>query len=128
MTSLLGVSRSLSCGGRLSCAARTFYQWVVHGVDPNFFYGSLPPGLTPRPPDPDMDVLQRRVRSRLLPPAESPRLARFCPPTTRSRLFARVCGPGRCSAVSRDDYRAVHGADRREYLCRAKFQYRGVDA
>jgi len=22
----------------------------------------------------------------------------------------------------------VHGADRREYLCRAKFQYRGVDA
>jgi hypothetical protein len=43
----------------------------VHGVDPNFFYGSLPPGLTPRPPDPDMYVLQRRVRSRLLPPAES---------------------------------------------------------
>ena len=59
---------------------------------------------------------------------ESPRLARFCPPTATSRLFARVCGPDRCSAVSRDGYRAVHGADRREYLCRAKFQYRGVDA
>jgi len=27
------------------------------------------------------------------PPAKSPRLARFCPPTARSRLFARVCGP-----------------------------------
>src|SRR6516162_7644861 len=63
-----------------------------------------------------------------LPPAESPCLARFCPPTARSRLFVRVCGPGRCSAVSRDGYRAMHGADRREYLCRAKFQYRGVDA
>jgi len=61
------------------------------------------------------------------PPVESPRLAGFCPPTARSRLFARVCGPGRCSAVSRDGYRAVHGADRREYLCRAKFQYRSVD-
>jgi hypothetical protein len=36
--------------------------------------------------------------------------------------------PRRCSAVSRDGYRAVHGADRREYLCQAKFQYRGVDA
>ena len=35
-----------------------------------------------------------------LPPAESPRLAGFCPPTARSRLFARVCGPGRCSAIS----------------------------
>jgi len=35
---------------------------------------------------------------------------------------------GRCSAVSRDGYRAVHGVDRQEYLCRAKFQYRGVDA
>ena len=33
---------------------------------------------------------------------------------------------GRCSAVSRDEYRAVHGADRRKCLCRAKFQYRGV--
>ena len=32
-----------------------------------------------------------------------------------------------CTAVSRDGYRAVHGADRREYLCRAKFQYRGAD-
>jgi hypothetical protein len=62
-----------------------------------------------------------------LPPAVSPRLARFCPLTARSRLFARVCGPGRCSVVSRDGYRAVHGADRREYLCRAKFQYRGVE-
>ena len=39
-----------------------------------------------------------------------------------------MCGPGRCSVVSRDGYRAVHGADRREYLCWAKFQYRGVDA
>jgi hypothetical protein len=67
-----------------------------------------------------------RVRIRL-PPAESPRLVGFCPPTVRSRLFARVCGPNRCSAVSRDGYRAMHGADRREYLCRAKFQYRGVD-
>ena len=62
-----------------------------------------------------------------LPPAESPRLARFCPLTARSRLFARVCGSGRCSAVSRDGYRAVHGAGRREYLCQANFQYRGVD-
>ena len=34
---------------------------------------------------------------------------------------------GRCSAVSRDGYRAVHGAGRREYLCQANFQYRGVD-
>src|SRR6516225_11714687 len=34
-------------------------------------------------------------------PAESPRLARFCPLTARSRLFPRVCGSGRCSAVSR---------------------------
>jgi len=67
------------------------------------------------------------VRIRLSP-AESPRLARFCPLTARGRLFARVCGPGRCSAVSRDGYRAMHGADRREYLCRANFQYRGVDA
>ena len=24
-------------------------------------------------------------------------------------------------------YRAMHGADMREYLCRAKFQYGGVD-
>jgi hypothetical protein len=32
-------------------AARTFYQWVVHGVDPEFFYGPLPPGGTARPPD-----------------------------------------------------------------------------
>ena len=70
-------------------------------------------------------VPEVRIR---FPPAESPRLAGFCPPTARSRLFARGCGPGRCSAVSRDGYRAVHGADRREYLCRAKFQYRGVDA
>jgi hypothetical protein len=31
-------------------------------------------------------------------------------------------------ADSRDGYRAVHGAGRREYLYRAKFQYRGVDA
>ena len=70
-------------------------------------------------------VLEVRIQS---PPAESPRLARFFPPTEKSRLFPRVCGPGRCSAVSRDQYRAVHGADRREYLCWAKFQYRGVDA
>ena len=61
------------------------------------------------------------------PPAKSPRLARFCPPTARSRLFTRVCGPGRSSAVSRDGYRAAHGATRREYLCRAKIQYRSVD-
>ena len=26
----------------LSCAARTFYQWVVHGVDPEFFIVSSP--------------------------------------------------------------------------------------
>src|SRR6516164_9163477 len=49
------------------------------------------------------------------------------PPTANARLFARVCGPAGASAVSRDGYRAVHGATRREYLCRAKFQYRGVD-
>src|SRR6516162_5611225 len=105
MTSLLGVSRSLSCGGRLSCAARTFYQWVVHGVDPNFFYGSLPPGLTPRPPDPDMDVLQRRVRSRLLPPAQSPHRqlklhrAKWVSNETRGSplcdcVFPVICRPG----------------------------------
>ena len=34
---------------------------------------------------------------------------------------------GRCSAVSRDGYRAAHCADRQEYLCRTKFRYRGVD-
>jgi len=51
----------------------------------------------------------------------------FALPRREAGFFARVCGPGRCSAVSRDGYRAVHGADRREYLCRAKFQYRGVD-
>src|SRR6516162_10912559 len=68
--------------------------------------------------------LMVRIR---FPPAESPGLARFRPPTARRRLFARVCGPGRCSVVSRDGYRAVHGADRREYLCWAKFQYRSVD-
>jgi hypothetical protein len=49
--------------------------------------------------------LMVRIR---LPPAASPRLARFWSPTARSRPFARVCGPGRCSAVSRDGYRAVH--------------------
>ena len=54
-------------------------------------------------------------------------LAGIRPPAARSRLFGRVCGPSRCSAVSRDGYHAVHGADRREYLCRAKFQYRSVD-
>ena len=52
----------------------------------------------------------------------------FALPRLDAGFFARVCGPGRCSAVSRDGYRAVHGATRREYLCRAKFQYRGVDA
>ena len=26
----------------LSCAARTFYQWVVHGVDPDFFMAPSP--------------------------------------------------------------------------------------
>jgi len=35
---------------RLSCAARTFYQWVVHGVDPEFLLWLPPPGLTARPP------------------------------------------------------------------------------
>ena len=77
-----------------------------------------------RQPNSRARVLEVRIQS---PPAASQRLAGFCPPTVRSRLFARVYGPGRCSAVSRDGYRAVHGADRREYLCRAKFQYRGVD-
>ena len=48
---------------------------------------------------PDAPELEVRIQ---FPPAESPRLAGFCPPTARSRLFARVCGPGRCSAVSRD--------------------------
>ena len=43
-------------------------------------------------------------------------------PAFRAGVRAR-----QCTAVSRDGYRAVHGADRREYLCRAKFQYRGVD-
>ena len=33
-------------------------------------------------------VLEVRIHS---PPAVSPRLARFCPPTAKSRLFARVC-------------------------------------
>ena len=51
----------------------------------------------------------------------------FALPRREAGFFARVCGSGRCSAVSRDGYRAVHGADRRECLCRAKFQYRGVD-
>ena len=49
-------------------------------------------------------VLKVRIH---LPPAVSPRLARFCPPTARSRLFARVCGPSRCSAVSRDGHDAA---------------------
>ena len=44
-------------------------------------------------------------------------------PAFRAGVRAR-----QCTAVSRDGYRAVHGADRREYLCWAKFQYRGVDA
>ena len=44
-------------------------------------------------------------------------------PAFRAGVRAR-----QCTAVSRDGYRAVHGADRREYLCRANFQYRGVDA
>jgi hypothetical protein len=43
-------------------------------------------------------------------------------PAFRAGVRAR-----QCTAVSRDGYRAVHGADRREYLCPAKFQYRGVD-
>ena len=47
----------------------------------------------------------------------------FALPRREAGFFARVCGPGRCGAVSRDGYRAVRGADRREYLCRAKFQY-----
>ena len=62
----------------------------------------------------------QRHRLQLLAPADSP-------PTEKSRLFARVYGPSTYSAVNRDGYRAVHGADRREYLCRAKFQYHGVD-
>jgi len=33
----------------------------------------------------------------------------------------------RCSAVIRDGYRPVQGADGREYLYPANFQYRGVD-
>ena len=69
-------------------------------------------------------VLEVRIHS---PPAVSPRLARFCPPTEKSRLFARVYGPSTYSAVNRDGYHAVHGANGREYLPRAKFQYRGVD-
>jgi hypothetical protein len=32
-------------------AARTFYQWVVHGVDPEFLLWPPPPGLTAPPPD-----------------------------------------------------------------------------
>ena len=54
-------------------------------------------------------IAEPQVRTHT-PPVESPRLAGFCPPTARSRLFARVYGPGRCSGVSRDGYRAVHGA------------------
>ena len=96
---------------------RTYRGEIVHN-------GQSHPGEHPPIIDQLLWELNVRIHSA---PAESPRLARFCPPTARSRLFARVCGPGRCSAVSRDGYRAVHGADRREYLCRAKFQYRGVD-
>ena len=57
---------------RLSCAARTFYQWVVHGVDPEFLLWLPPPGLTARPPG----------DGRPLIPAgrgPKPRLATFAP-------------------------------------------------
>ena len=40
-----------------------------------------------------------------------------------------LCAGMRARQVQRGQQRrvSVHGADRREYLCRAKFQYRGVD-
>jgi hypothetical protein len=40
----------------------------------------------------------------------------------RAGVRDRHVQPGHQRRVSR-----VNGADRREYLCRAKFQYRGVD-
>ena len=42
-------------------------------------------------------------------------------PAFRAGVRARQVQRGQQRRVS------VHGADRREYLCRAKFQYRGVD-
>jgi hypothetical protein len=43
----------------------------VRGVDPRVFFGTLPPPLIDRLTA-NLDVRQRRVRSRLLPPAVSP--------------------------------------------------------
>jgi hypothetical protein len=60
------------------------------------------------------------------PPADSPSLARIRYRASRTRLSARVCAAGLAtgSAETRRVFR--YRANRRQYLCRAIFQYRGA--
>src|SRR4029077_6864104 len=72
----------------------------LHGVDPRVFFGTLPPPLIDRLTA-NLDVRQRRVRSRLLPPVKS--LRTFGPwipgshacsgrtPNGASGVHARLC-------------------------------------
>ena len=63
-----------------------------------------------------------RVRIRL-PPAESPSLSRSC---REPRLSARLCAAGLVTG-SAETRRVFHDrANRRQYLCRAIFQYRSA--
>jgi hypothetical protein len=45
----------------------------------------------------------------------------------KAGLFPRVCGAEQVARSGETGVARSHGADRRQYLCRAKFQYRGVD-
>ena len=45
----------------------------------------------------------------------------------KAGLFRRVCGAEQVARSGETGVARSYGADRRQYLCRAKFQYRSVD-
>ena len=71
-----------------------------------------------------MAELKVRIHS---PPADSPCLAGYSPPTSKAGLFPRVCGAEQVARSGETGVARSYGVDGRQYLCRAKFQYRSVD-
>jgi hypothetical protein len=63
-----------------------------------------------------------------LPPADSPCLAGYSPPTSKSRAFPASVRGGAGSAVGRDGSGAVIWRRRAAISLSGKFQYRSVDA
>src|SRR6266566_3754952 len=65
------------------------------------------------------------VRIRL-PPAERPSLSRSCFRASRTPLSARLCAAGLATGSAETRRMGQDRANRRQYLCRAIFQYRSA--